>query len=65
MIPIRDLFESHLTVGDLKRSMAFFSEVLGLTSLVSSRSAASPSTGSAAEGTRCSACGKSEPFRSD
>jgi lactoylglutathione lyase len=31
MIPIRGLFESHLTVGDLKRSMAFFGEVLGLT----------------------------------
>jgi len=30
MIPIRDLFESHLTVGDLQRSMAFFGDVLGL-----------------------------------
>lgn len=30
MIPIRDLFESHLTVSDLQRSMAFFGEVLGL-----------------------------------
>ena len=30
MIPVRDLFESHLTVGDLERSMAFFGEVLGL-----------------------------------
>jgi lactoylglutathione lyase len=30
MIPIRDLFESHLTVSDLRRSMAFFDDVLGL-----------------------------------
>jgi lactoylglutathione lyase len=30
MIPIRDLFESHLTVSDLQRSMSFFGEVLGL-----------------------------------
>jgi lactoylglutathione lyase len=30
MIPIRDLFETHLTVSDLQRSMAFFGDVLGL-----------------------------------
>ena len=30
MIPIRTLFESHLTVGDLERSMAFYGGVLGL-----------------------------------
>jgi lactoylglutathione lyase len=30
MIPIRDLFESHLTVADLQRSMNFFGETLGL-----------------------------------
>ena len=30
MIPIRDLFESHLTVVDLKRSMLFFSAILEL-----------------------------------
>ena len=30
MIPIRDLFEGHLTVSNLQRSMAFFGEVLGL-----------------------------------
>jgi catechol 2,3-dioxygenase-like lactoylglutathione lyase family enzyme len=30
MIPIRDLFESHLTVSNLERSMKFFGEVLGL-----------------------------------
>jgi lactoylglutathione lyase len=30
MIPIRDLFETHLTVGDLQRSMAFYGEKLGL-----------------------------------
>jgi hypothetical protein len=29
MIPIRDLFESHLTVSSLKRLMSFFGEVLG------------------------------------
>jgi lactoylglutathione lyase len=31
MIPIRDLFESHLTVRDLQRSMAFYGGKLGLT----------------------------------
>ena len=30
MVPLRDLFETHLTVADLQRSMTFFSEVLGL-----------------------------------
>ena len=30
MIPIRSLFESHLTVSDLQRSMAFFGDKLGL-----------------------------------
>ncbi len=29
MIPAGDLFESHLTVADLKRSMTFFGRVLG------------------------------------
>jgi len=30
MVPIRDLFETHLTVADLQRSMAFYGDVLGL-----------------------------------
>jgi lactoylglutathione lyase len=30
MIPIRDLFEAHLTVKDLQRSMSFFGDALGL-----------------------------------
>jgi lactoylglutathione lyase len=30
MIPIRDLFETHLTVRDLQRSMAFYGDNLGL-----------------------------------
>jgi lactoylglutathione lyase len=30
MIPVRDLFESHLTVTDLQRSMNFFGQTLGL-----------------------------------
>jgi lactoylglutathione lyase len=30
MIPIDDLFEAHLTVGDLKRSMDFYGGALGL-----------------------------------
>src|SRR3984885_14361689 len=30
MIPIRDLFETHLSVTDLRRSMAFFGGALGL-----------------------------------
>ena len=30
MIPIRDLFETHLTTANLERSMAFYGETLGL-----------------------------------
>jgi lactoylglutathione lyase len=30
MIPIRELFEAHLVVSDLQRSMAFYGGVLGL-----------------------------------
>jgi lactoylglutathione lyase len=30
MIPIRDLFESHLNVADLERSVHFYSDLLGL-----------------------------------
>jgi lactoylglutathione lyase len=30
MVPVQDLFESHLCVADLTRSMAFFTDVLGL-----------------------------------
>ncbi len=30
MIPIRNLFESHLTVSNLQRSMIFFGDTLGL-----------------------------------
>jgi hypothetical protein len=30
MIPVRDLFESHLRVIGLQRSMAFFGQTLGL-----------------------------------
>ena len=30
MIPIQDLFETHLTVSDLPRSMAYYADTLGL-----------------------------------
>lgn len=30
MVPIQSLFESHLTVTDLQRSMAFYGDLLGL-----------------------------------
>ena len=30
MIPVRGLFETHLTVANLRRSMKFFGEILGL-----------------------------------
>ncbi|HEV2446642.1 MAG TPA: VOC family protein [Candidatus Sulfopaludibacter sp.] len=30
MVPIRHLFETHLTVADLQRSMAFYGQTLGL-----------------------------------
>jgi lactoylglutathione lyase len=31
IVPIRGLFEAHLTVGDLDRSIGFYRDVLGLT----------------------------------
>ena len=62
MVPVRDLFEAHLTVSDLSRSMTFFSEVLGLelAHVVAERRVAFYWIG----GRRrpCSAYGKSEPF---
>ena len=30
IVPVRDLFETHLTVTDLQRSMTFFGQTLGL-----------------------------------
>ncbi len=30
MIPLRGLFETHITVSDLSRSMAFYGEIIGL-----------------------------------
>jgi len=30
MVPVLDLFESHLTVMNLQRSMTFFGQILGL-----------------------------------
>jgi hypothetical protein len=30
VIAVRDLFESHLNVADLERSMSFFGQTLGL-----------------------------------
>jgi len=30
MVPVRSLFETHLTVRDLDRSIAFYRDVLGL-----------------------------------
>jgi lactoylglutathione lyase len=30
MVPVRGLFESHLTVTDLQRSMTFFAQIVGL-----------------------------------
>ena len=29
-VPVRGLFEAHLTVGDLGRSVAFYRDVVGL-----------------------------------
>lgn len=30
MVPVRGLFETHLTVRDLERSIAFYRDVVGL-----------------------------------
>jgi hypothetical protein len=58
MIPVRDLFESHLTVTDLQRSMSFFGQTLGL-ELAEVFWERLPSTGLVGEATRCSVCGRS------
>ena len=65
MVPIRDLFESHLTVRDLGRSMAFFGDVLGLelAHLVPERRVAF--YWMVAEERPCSACGKQAPDLSE
>ena len=59
MIPIRDLFESHLTVTDLQRSMSFFGQTLGLelAEVFWERRVAFYWIGG--EATRCSVCGRS------
>ena len=57
MVPVRDLFESHLLVGDLTRSMAF-RRGCGTVPPTLSRIAAWRSIGSVGEDARCSACGK-------
>jgi len=65
MIPIRDLFESHLTVGSLERSMKFFGDVLGLelAYVVAERKVAFYWIGGGVS--RCSACGKWAAHRSE
>ena len=39
LIPVSDLFESHLNVADLQRSMNFFGQTLGLELILSRPSA--------------------------
>jgi len=55
MIPVHDLFESHLNVTDLQRSMSFFGQTLGLelAEVFWER------RGLVGEATRCSVCGRS------
>jgi predicted enzyme related to lactoylglutathione lyase len=58
MIPIRDLFEAHLTVTDLQRSMRFFGDALGWNWRRSSRKERLRSTGYGVEEIACSGYGK-------
>jgi lactoylglutathione lyase len=47
-IPIRGLFETHLTVRDVGRSVGFYRDVVGCRSRSTCRSETPPSCGSAA-----------------
>jgi hypothetical protein len=58
MIPIRDLFEAHLTVTDLQRSMSFFRDSNSPSSSLRGRAR---STGQGVEVIPCWACGKQVP----
>jgi catechol 2,3-dioxygenase-like lactoylglutathione lyase family enzyme len=57
MIPVHDLFESHLTVTDLNRAIDFYRDVVGLrlAHVTSERRAAF--SGSELPGTECLGCG--------
>jgi hypothetical protein len=59
MIPVHDLFESHLNVTDLQRSMSFFGQTLGLELAGCFGSGGLLSIGLVGEATRCSVCGRS------
>ena len=58
MIPIRDLFETHLSVSDLQRSMSFFGGALGLELAQVFPEERPPFIGSGIRGLPCSGCGK-------
>jgi lactoylglutathione lyase len=58
MIPVRDLFEAHLSVSDLQRSMSFFGDTLGLELAQVFPQKRWPFTGLGIEGLPCSVCGK-------
>ena len=61
MIPVRDLFESHLTITDLQRSMNFYGQTLGLEFADVCWKRRVAFSGSVGEATRCSVCGRSGP----
>src|SRR5215470_6500870 len=57
MIPVDDLFESHLDVTDLHRSMSFFWPNAGIRACGGVGSGGLLSIGLVGEATRCSVCG--------
>ncbi len=59
MIPVHDLFESHLNVTDLQRSMSFFGQILGLELAQVFWERRVAFYGLVGEATRCSVCGRS------
>ena len=62
-VPVVGLFETHLTVSDLERAVAFYRDVVGLALAYELPERAPHSSGSACPVRRCSVSGCSGPPR--
>ena len=60
MIPVQDLFEAHLTVSDIDRSVEFYRDVVGLQLAYVLPRVRLRSSGSAPPAMRCSDSGQVE-----
>jgi predicted enzyme related to lactoylglutathione lyase len=62
-VPVRRLFESHLTVSDLQRSVNFYRDLVGLTLALEVPERNAAFFGSAKLATHYSDCGRSVRLR--